>query len=66
MILRHAYLENREFESCPAEPASGSPALRNVITVLYNLFSLFNPLQVRGPLPVSSPDQLHRGPSWTP
>lgn len=47
MILRHAYLENREFEPCRVELPTGSPALRNLTTVLYNLFSLFNPLQAR-------------------
>ena len=47
VILRHAYLENREFEPCPVELPTGSPALRNLTTVLYNLFSLFNPLQAR-------------------
>ena len=47
VILRHAYLENREFGPCRVELPTGSPALRNLTTVLYNLFSLFNPLQAR-------------------
>lgn len=60
MILRHAYLENREFEACAAEPDGRSPMLRGLISVLYNLYCLFNPLQARLPcrlLPTTDPDR---------
>jgi len=57
VILRHAYLENREFEPCPTELPVGSPLMAGVTTVLYNLFALFNPLQARSLQP--PPSQRH-------